>query len=133
MRGPFTGRARWSPDDWRAFVAANPGKGPAALGRLCGKATCTVAQQTAKHGLVLPDERKGEANAERMRRRHADPKFAKAHAERAAERMRRLNADGTLHPHLAHLSPPQRDAYRAARKVGCTKDEAMREAERTPA
>ena len=113
MRGPVSGRTkRWTADDWRAFVAANPGKGPAALGRLCGKATCTVAQQTAKHGLVLPDERKGKANAERMRR---------------------LNADGKAHPHLAHLSASQRDAYRAARKVGCTKDEAMREAERTPA
>ena len=32
-------------------------------------------------------------SSERMRKLHADPEFAAAHAERARERMRRLNAD----------------------------------------
>ena len=112
LPGPVSGRPHWTADDWRAFVAAHPGKGPAALGRLCGKTHATVTLAAQRHGLDLPDERRGGAHAERMRRRHAA---------------------GKIHPHLAHLTPPQRDAYRAARKIGCTQDEALREAERTPA
>ena len=79
MPGPVTGKACWTPDDWRFFVAANPGRGPAALGRLCGKTKAAVSIAAQRYGLDLPDGRKSEA-----------------HAERAAEVMRRLHAGGTI-------------------------------------
>ena len=58
---------------------------------------CLKCNALAKHdpvgGAMTTCGRHSAANAERMRKRHADPEFAKAHAERAAERMRKLNAD----------------------------------------
>ena len=82
------------------------------------------------------------ANAERMRRRHADPEFAAAHAERSAERMRRLNADpefaaanaermrrlnadGSIHSHIAGMTPDQRADYDTLRRNGYRKAEAL--------
>jgi len=52
-------------------------------------ATCIKCRAAAKHdpidGVLTTCGRHSKANAERMRKRHADPEFAKAHAERAAE------------------------------------------------
>ena len=71
----------------RIALARDVDMGGADLARIVGVSRATVSRHAKRHG-GLPDKR-----AERMRRLHADPEFAAAHAERAAERMRRLNAD----------------------------------------
>ena len=58
---------------------------------------CLKCNALAKHdpvdGVMTTCGRHSAANAERMRKLHADPEFAAARDERAAERMRKLNAD----------------------------------------
>lgn len=49
-----------------------------------------------------------------MRKRHADPEFAAANAERAAERMRKLNADPEF---KAKVAPVRFDRDEALRRV----------------
>ena len=71
----------------RIALARDVDMGGADLARIVGVSRATVSRHAKRHG-GLPDKR-----AERMRRLHADPEFAAAHAERAAERMRRLHAD----------------------------------------
>jgi transposase len=48
-------------------------------------------QRARRAGLIFRKDYS--ANAERMRQRHQDPEFAKAHAERVAERMRQRHQD----------------------------------------
>ena len=86
------------------------------------------------------------ANAERMRKLHADPEFAAAHAERAAERMHKLNADPEFAAaHAARAAERMRklnadkrdftipdhlrDSYNLARRKGFSPREAIKIAE----
>ena len=103
----------------RIALARDVDMGGADLARIVGVSRATVSSHAKRHG-GLPDKR-----AERMRRLHADPEFAAAHAERAAERMRRLNADGRVHPHIALMTPEQRADYDTLRRNGYRKAEAL--------
>ncbi len=82
------------------------------------------------------------ANAERMRKLHADPEFAAANAARAAERMRKLNADPEFAAAAAErtrklnadkrgFSIPDhlRESYNLARRKGFSPREAIKIAE----
>ena len=103
----------------RIALARDVDMGGADLARIVGVSRATVSSHAKRHG-GLPDKR-----AERMRRLHADPEFAAAHAERAAERMRRLNADGRVHPHIALMTPEQRADYDTLLRNGYRKAEAL--------
>ena len=120
---------RW-PD--RIALAREVEMGGAELARIVGVSPATVSRHAKRHG-GLPDKR-----AERMRRLHADPEFAAANAERMrrlhadpefaaanAERMRRLNADGSIHSHIAGMTPDQRADYDTLRRNGYRKAEAL--------
>ena len=103
----------------RIALARDVDMGGADLARIVGVSRATVSSHAKRHG-GLPDKR-----AERMRRLHADPEFAAAHAERAAERMRRLNADGRMHSHIALMTPEQRADYDTLLRNGYRKAEAL--------
>jgi len=103
----------------RIALAREVDMGGAELARIVGVSPATVYRHAKRHG-GLPNKR-----AERMRRLHADPAFAAAHAERSAERMRRLHADGRIHSHIASMTPEQRADYDALRRNGYRKAEAL--------
>ena len=116
----------------RIALAREVDMGGAELARIVGVSLATVSRHAKRHG-GLPDKR-----AERMRRLHADPEFAAANAERMrrlhadpefaaanAERMRRLNADGSIHSHIALMTPEQRADYDTLLRNGYRKAEAL--------
>ena len=116
----------------RIALARDVDMGGADLARIVGVSRATVSSHAKRHG-GLPDKR-----AERMRRLHADPEFAAANAERMrrlhadpefaaanAERMRRLNADGSIHSHIALMTPEQRADYDTLLRNGYRKAEAL--------
>ena len=112
--------------------------GGAELARMLGVSQPAVCYAQRRCGIKLRYKR-----AESMRRLHADPEFAAAHAERSAERMRRLHADPEfaaanaermrrLHAegrivmhHLAGMTPQQRADYDTLMGKGYTKAEAL--------
>ena len=103
---------------------------------------CLKCNALAKHdpvgGAMTTCGRHSAANAERMRKRHADPEFAAANAERMrkrnadpefaaanAERMRKRHADPEYNP-LAMLSAQERADYDALKRNGYSRDDAFR-------
>ena len=103
---------------------------------------CLKCNALAKHdpvgGVMTTCGRHSAANAERMRKRHADPEFAAANAERMrkrnadpefaaahAERMRKRHADPEYNP-LAMLSAQERADYDALKRNGYSRDDAFR-------
>ena len=87
---------------------------------------CLKCNALAKHdpvgGVMTACGRHSAANAERMRRLHADPEFAAANAER----MRRLHADPNHNP-LVMLSAQERADYDILKAAGYSRDDAFRE------
>ena len=95
--------------------------GGAELARMLGVSQPAVRYAQRRCGIKLRNKR-----AESMRRLHADPEFAAAHAERSAERMRRLHAEGRIAMHhLAGMTPEQRADYDTFGRNGYTKAEAL--------
>ena len=82
---------RRNADDWRRIVVEHPGKCGSEIARAIGVTPSAACIANKRHGLGITDKR-----PERMRKLHADPEFARAHAERSSERMRKRNADGTI-------------------------------------
>ncbi len=113
---------------------------------MTGAPKCLKCNALAKHdpvdGVMTTCGRHSAAHAERMRKLHADPEFAAAHAERAAERMRKRNADPEfaaahaermrkLHADpeynpLAMLSAQERADYDALKRNGYSRADAFR-------
>lgn len=67
----------------------------------------------------------------RLRRLHADPAFAAAHAARTSARMRTLHADPAHNP-LAGLTAAQKRFYKKLRGVGFARAEAVTAARSSP-
>ena len=88
----------------------------------CGRHSAANAERMRKRHA---DPEFAAANAERMRKLHADPEFAAAHAERAAERMRKLNADPRYNP-LVMLSAQERADYGTFKACGYSRADAFR-------
>ena len=103
---------------------------------------CLKCNALAKHdpvgGVMTTCGRHSAANAERMRKRNADPEFAAAHAERMrklnadpefaaanAERMRKRNADPDHNP-LVMLTTQERADYDALKRYGYSRADAFR-------
>ena len=86
---------------------------------------CLKCNALAKHdpvgGVMTTCGRHSAANAERMRKRNADPEFAAANAER----MRKRHADPEYNP-LAMLSAQERADYDALKRNGYSRDDAFR-------
>lgn len=86
-------------------AVARKGKGVNLLG----------ADEFGKRGPQSPEARA--AASERMKKLHADPAFAKAHAERGRERMKKLNADPKLDAkRIAAVSAAQKARWAKWRK-----------------
>ena len=103
---------------------------------------CLKCNALAKHdpvgGVMTTCGRHSAANAELMRKRHADPEFAAAHAERMrkrnadpefaaahAERMRKRHADPDHNP-LVMLTTQERADYDTFKRNGYSRDDAFR-------
>ena len=86
---------------------------------------CLKCNALAKHdpvgGVMTTCGRHSAANAERMRKLHADPEFAAAHAER----MRKRNADPDHNP-LVMLTTQERADYDALKRYGYSRADAFR-------
>jgi hypothetical protein len=138
------------PSTWRECAEAGMTATEAA--QHLGKTANAGSQYAKRHGFAFrkdysahaermrkrhADPEFAKANAERMRKRHADPEFAKANAERMrklnadpefakanAERMRKRHADPEFNP-LAALTLEQRADYDVLKKAGYTREEAF--------
>ena len=101
----------------------------------CGRHSAANAERMRKRNA---DPEFAAAHAERMRKRHADPEFAAAHAERMrklhadpefaaahAERMRKRNADPDHNP-LVMLTTQERADYDALKRYGYSRADAFR-------
>ena len=105
-----------APSTWRE--CADAGMTLTEAARHLGKTVHAGSQYAKRHGFAFRKDYS--ANAERMRKLHADPAFAKANAER----MRKLHADPEFNP-LAALTPEQRADYDTLKKAGYTREEAF--------
>lgn len=122
---------------WQDCAAAGMSASEAARAK---GATLSAASHAARRlGLTFRDARRDQANAERMRRRNADPKFRATlrnlHADpeikaARAERIRRLHANPAFNP-LVRLTEAERADYDRCKRAGMTRDEALRAIRRT--
>ena len=108
------------PTTWRE--CADAGMTLTEAARLLGKTLSAGSNYAKRHGFEFRKDYS--AHAERMRKRHADPEFAKAHAERSAERMRKLHANPAFNP-LAALSEQERADYDLLKRAGYKRSEAL--------
>ena len=101
----------------------------------CGRHSAANAERMRKRHA---DPEFAAANAKRMRKRHADPEFAAANAERMrkrhadpefaaanAERMRKRHADPDHNP-LVMLTTQERADYDALKRYGYSRADAFR-------